>query len=206
MQKCCFKIYASWKLDGIPNYHKSWKPDGRNGSVTLTGAKRLQYEDACMDSWRRKSMSVIYMGLEMQVNVPIAVCFIWWYIKYVESMFNSSLRRVAPLKEMTIPRLELTSARILAQLARTVHGALEHQMKLASTNLWLGSMTALYWIENRKEWKQFVQHKVNEIFTQQAKISGDMSLERKIQLISVQEELTRHSWKTVNSGGLDLHG
>ena len=81
----------------------------------------------------------------------------------------TSKTRVAPLKEMTIPRLELTSARILAQLTQTVHGALEHQVKLASTNLWLDSMTALYWIENRKEWKQFVQHRVNEILTQTSK-------------------------------------
>ena len=66
----------------------------------------------------------------------------------------TSKTRVAPLKEMTIPGLELTSARILAQLTEMVHDALEHRVKLASTNLWPDSMTALYWIENRKGWKQ----------------------------------------------------
>ena len=73
--------------------------------------------------------------------------------------------RVSPLKEKTIPILELTSVRILVQLTQTVHGALEHQVKLASTNLWLDSMTVLTWIKNRKEWKQFVQDRVNEILT-----------------------------------------
>ena len=78
----------------------------------------------------------------------------------------TSKTRVAPLKEMIIPRLELTSVRILAQ---SVHGVLEHQVKLVTTNLWLDSMTALYWIENRKKWKQVVQHRVNEILMRTSK-------------------------------------
>ena len=105
----------------------------------------------------------------------------------------TSKTKVAPLKDMTKPRLELTSARILAQLAQMVHGALEHQMKIASTNLWLDSVTALYWIENRKEWKQLVQHRVNEILTRTSKNQWRHVPGKEIQLISVQEELTRHS-------------
>ena len=101
--------------------------------------------------------------------------------------------RVAPLKEMTIPRLELTSARILAQLTQTVHGALEHQMKLASTDLWLESMTALYWIENRKKWKQFVQHRVNEILTQTSKHQWRHVLGKENSADLGTRELTHHS-------------
>ena len=40
----------------------------------------------------------------------------------------TSRSRVAPLKELTIPRLELMSARILAQLMSTVKNALEEQV------------------------------------------------------------------------------
>ena len=75
----------------------------------------------------------------------------------------TSRSRVAPLKALTIPRLELMSARILVQLMDTVKKALEAQVKLSGTRYWLDSKTALCWIKNREEWKQFVRHRVNEI-------------------------------------------
>ena len=71
--------------------------------------------------------------------------------------------RVAPLKALTIPRLELMSARILAQLMNTVKKALEAQVSLTGTRYWLDSKTVICWIQNRGEWKQFVRHRVNEI-------------------------------------------
>ena len=75
----------------------------------------------------------------------------------------ASKTRVAPLKELSIPRLELMSARILAQLMHTVKNALQSQVKLDGVRFWLDSKTALSWIENKGEWKQFVRHRVNEI-------------------------------------------
>ena len=71
--------------------------------------------------------------------------------------------RVAPLKELSIPRLELMSARILAQLMHTVKNALQSQVKLDGVRFWLDSKTALSWIQNKGEWNQFVRHRVNEI-------------------------------------------
>ena len=55
------------------------------------------------------------------------------------------------------------SARILAQLMNSVGKALESQLNLKGRRLWLDSKTALCWIQNKGEWKQFVQHRVNEI-------------------------------------------
>ena len=75
----------------------------------------------------------------------------------------ASKTRVAPLKELSIPRLELMSARILVQLMHTVKNALHSQRKLNGVKFWLDSKTALSWIQNKGEWKQFVRHRVNEI-------------------------------------------
>ena len=76
---------------------------------------------------------------------------------------------MALLKELTIPRLELMSARILAQLMSTVKNAPEEQVTLNGTRYWLDSKTAICWIQNRGEWKQFVRHRVNEILKLSAK-------------------------------------
>lgn len=75
----------------------------------------------------------------------------------------ASKSRVAPLKTLTIPRLELMSARILAQRMETVKKALESQLEISRVKHWLDSKTALCWIQNRGEWKQFVRHRVNEM-------------------------------------------
>ena len=80
-----------------------------------------------------------------------------------------SKTRVAPLKELSIPRLELMSARILAQLMHTVKNALQSQLKLDGVRFWLDRKTALSWIQNKGEWKQFVRHRVNEILRLTAK-------------------------------------
>lgn len=78
------------------------------------------------------------------------------------------------LKAMSIPRLEL-SAQLLALLMSSVRAAFENQLEL-SPKLWLDSMTALNWIQNRGEWKQFVQHRVSEILKLKNKIDSGCCL------------------------------
>ena len=56
--------------------------------------------------------------------------------------------RVAPLKSLSIPRLELMSARIFSVLMETVKSAFSSQVKFDCTRYCLDSKTALYWIVN----------------------------------------------------------
>ena len=70
---------------------------------------------------------------------------------------------MAPLAKQSIPRLELLSGVILARLASSVKEALQSQVQIDKTYLWLHSKTAIYWIKGSKEWKQFVQNRVNRI-------------------------------------------
>ena len=82
-----------------------------------------------------------------------------------------SKTRVAPLKGMTTPRLELMAATILMRLLDTVINALSCQLKVSSVTYWLDSKTVLYWIQNRGDWKQFVKHRVNAILEKTDKSS-----------------------------------
>ena len=79
------------------------------------------------------------------------------------SKMLTSKTRVALLKELSIPRLELIARLILAKPMSTVKNALNSQVSVQKTKLCSDSMTALYWIMNQGEWKQFVCHCVNEI-------------------------------------------
>ena len=61
--------------------------------------------------------------------------------------------------------LELLSGVILAKLASSMKEALQSQVQIDKTYLWLDSKTAIYWIKGSKEWKHFVQYRVAEILT-----------------------------------------
>ncbi|XP_046841149.1 uncharacterized protein LOC124435254 [Xenia sp. Carnegie-2017] len=104
-----------------------------------------------------------------------AYCAVVYFVCRTSSTVHVKLlaakTRVAPLKKLTIPRLELMSALMLAKLVESVGKALEGQVGKLKTRYWLDSITALYWIQNRGEWKQFVRHRVNEILSLTSKES-----------------------------------
>ena len=80
--------------------------------------------------------------------------------------FLASRSRVAPVKQETIPRLELLAALILARLISHVGEALEPEVDITYMTFWTDSKVALAWIKGEeREWKPFVQNRVNEIRT-----------------------------------------
>lgn len=67
--------------------------------------------------------------------------------------------KVAPLKRLTIPRLELSAALILARLVVHVQRALE--LKEAPVQLWTDSSVTLTWISSHSSrWKDYVRNRV----------------------------------------------
>ena len=75
--------------------------------------------------------------------------------------FLAAKTRVAPTKELTIPRLELMSALLLAKLCQTVEEALKGVLELGETVCFTDSRVSLSWIGGvDREWKQFVENRV----------------------------------------------
>ena len=78
--------------------------------------------------------------------------------------FVASKTRVAPTTKQTIPRLELLSALLLSNLISNVSVALMPEIELKESCCYTDSKVALYWIKGtEKEWKPFVENRVNEI-------------------------------------------
>ncbi|XP_071651745.1 uncharacterized protein [Temnothorax longispinosus] len=73
-----------------------------------------------------------------------------------------SKTKVAPLKRLTIPRLELTAAQLLSRLMPYVQATLK--LNVTATHLWTDSVVTLTWIKSHaSRWKDFVRNRVSQI-------------------------------------------
>ena len=72
--------------------------------------------------------------------------------------------KVAPMKELKIPNLELLSCLLLAILIKSVLAAIEDELNVKKIVCWTDSEIAYYWITQvQKEWKTWVENLVNRI-------------------------------------------
>ena len=113
-----------------------------------------QVESNCLygfcDALKKAYVAVIYLIIRTSTKTCV--------------QFVVSKTRVAPIQSHTIPRFELLSALILARLMSTTTNALSPHLKLDFPRYYSDSQVALYWICGQgKQWKPFVQNRVNEI-------------------------------------------
>nr|CAH7712888.1 unnamed protein product [Callosobruchus chinensis] len=90
------------------------------------------------------------------------------YVKTVDNFDNTSVNlltakaRLAPLKSITIPRLELCGALLAARLTEKVSKAL--QVENIKRTFWMDSTIVLGWLKSaRNKLKTFVRNRVSEI-------------------------------------------
>ena len=96
-----------------------------------------------------------------------AYCAVVYLCIESEDKYRTSLvaakTRVAASTPMTIPRLELLAALILARLISAVREALTQVIHIEEVSCWTDSITVFHWIQSDKEFKQFVQNRIEEI-------------------------------------------
>ena len=74
-----------------------------------------------------------------------------------------SKSRVAPLKQLTLPQLELMAALTAARLANFVTKSLQRRCSNLDIHMWSDSEIVLHWLNSNKTLKQFVANRIEEI-------------------------------------------
>nr|XP_042900001.1 uncharacterized protein LOC122269710 [Parasteatoda tepidariorum] len=123
--------------------HKVFDPIGFTAPLTLIPKTILQECWEIKVSWDCKLPDNIVKEVKVESDVTCQLV--------------QARSRVAPLKNITIPRLELLACCIRARLAESVKKDLK--LEDVETHYWTDSMDTLYWIRTDVSWGTFVENR-----------------------------------------------
>jgi hypothetical protein len=88
-------------------------------------------------------------------------------VAYIQNQDEVSLMmskaRVAPIKTLTVPQLELTAAVIASRLANHIISSLQNEANTIQLHMWSDSQIVLHWIRSNKILPKFVSNRVKQI-------------------------------------------
>ncbi|XP_055944331.1 uncharacterized protein LOC129975301 [Argiope bruennichi] len=154
----CWKLGLSWDSELpllITERFERWK-------IKLTKLNDLEIPRSVREDFAEDSKFSIHVFCDASQSAYATCIFL-----RAESADSTSCQliqarnRVAPLKKISIPRLELLSCTIRARLAKATISELG--LENIPIFYWSDSMNALYWIKRNEKWATFVYNRVLEI-------------------------------------------
>ena len=165
--QCLCKLNVNWDETLPKSILSQWKvwvkslPLLLNVSLSRYIFKEIAFENGipqnveihCFaDASKQGYCSIVYLRVFDKFNEP--------HVKFVMSK-----SRVAPLKQLTLPRLELMGALLSVRLTSTVLKFLS-EVNISNVYYYTDSENVLHWVKSpEKTWSVFVNHRLREIRT-----------------------------------------
>jgi hypothetical protein len=119
----------------------------------------------------------------------------------------ASKSKVAPLKPVTVPRLELMGAILDLRLTQNISRVLEIPVPMQSVMFFSDSKDVLWWIRGRgRDFRSFVANRVGEIQMATEPCQWQYVLTDKNRQIFAREVQRHPSLRIVRFGGMVLYG
>ncbi len=116
--------------------------------IVPAGARKIYILGFC-DASEKAYAGAVYLRVDIPDSEPV--------ISLV-----AAKTRVAPSKQISLPRLELCGALLLSHLIENVKEA--HKLQIAETRAWTDSTVVLAWLKaHPSRWKAFVANRVSEV-------------------------------------------
>ena len=146
-----------WDELHTPEYVTRWK-----------SIEQDLYDATSTITWNRR------FALDITVQSPVAIhCFVdssekaYGCAAYIVSESSAALvmakNRVAPLKNVTLPRLELMGCLLGANMIKFLRDELQDSLNIEKCVLWTDSQIALAWIHSDKKLPLFVSNRCKQI-------------------------------------------
>ena len=152
----CWKLKASWDEElpaSITKRFEKWRKEVSKlreieipRCMTLSHAEDLSLHVFC-DASKSAYATCIFLRSETANSVSCQLV--------------QARSKVAPMKNTSIPRLELLACCIGARLAKSV--VIDLQLQNIPKFFWSDSADALYWIKGSENWAPFVYNRIKEI-------------------------------------------
>ena len=132
---------------------------------------QVQWKDIANDLKTATQLSVSRRYLAARMSSPVVHCFadasqyaygaVVYFTQDNEVSFVAAKTRVAPLKELTIPRLELMAALVASRLTNFAINAIP--VPNSPVFMWSDSQIVLHWIKSQKPLPMFVRNRISEM-------------------------------------------
>ena len=163
-QELC-KVKLSWDESLPENILSQWeKWVGFLAQMKDLKIHRYLFHDCEFEEGGPNSIE-IHAFCDASMQAYTVVIYAKVYDKYGNAhvKFLISKTRVSPLKQLTLPRLELMAALLCVRLTNTVANFL-NEMCISAIHFYSDSQNVLYWIKGEaKSWSIFVAHRLREI-------------------------------------------
>ncbi|XP_073831630.1 uncharacterized protein [Musca autumnalis] len=166
-----FMVTAKLLLREVWRYDIRWDEDIPNELFDIWNNWRDELKNVAQVSVPRHYFGIglpetveLHIFVDASEDAFSAVSY-WRSIKSdgeIEVSFITSKTKCAPLKSMTIPRLEIQAAVLGTRLLCTIEK--EHSVKVSRRICWSDSSTVINWINSdNRRYKPFVAHRITEI-------------------------------------------